>query len=320
MIFKIKLYSYNSVGFLLYLMGLMHGITAEQAIQLFCTGGPVNESLRLSSVPYISGDTFREFSNIVLDETNSVFEPSKLKDGDILFVKADLIHDFFTKCHPAITKKYILITHNSDCLLTIRSIEKYVLDDKLIAWFGTNTDSLAAQSPKVNCIPIGLENRHWNTSNTQILERAQKAARECGSKDHLLYLNITINTYPDERQHVYNLFADKPYCYTQNTKKSYYDYLLDLGKSKFVLSPRGNGIDCLRTWEALYMGSYPIVKSSSLDQVYAGLPVVIVQDWSEVTEEFLNQKYDEMQNKTYKLERLSIYYWFNKIMKYKARL
>ena len=52
-----------------------------------------------------------------------------------------------------------------------------------------------------------------------------------------------------------------------------------------VLAPRGNGLDTLRAWEALYLGRVVITKNSSLDAVFEDLPVLIVSNWSHVTEE-----------------------------------
>jgi hypothetical protein len=51
----------------------------------------------------------------------------------------------------------------------------------------------------------------------------------------------------------------------------------------FVVSPHGNGLDCHRTWESLALGNIVIVKRSPLDPLYQGLPVVIVNEWSEIT-------------------------------------
>jgi hypothetical protein len=50
----------------------------------------------------------------------------------------------------------------------------------------------------------------------------------------------------------------------------------------YVLSPPGNGIDCHRTWEALFLGSIPIVKKSfwPFDKLQIGAKVI--EDWSEV--------------------------------------
>ena len=93
----------------------------------------------------------------------------------------------------------------------------------------------------------------------------------------------------------------------------------DLASSKFVISPRGNGLDTHRIWEALYVGSFPVVKTSSLDPLYADLPIVIVQDWTDVTEEFLNQKYLEFTSKTYLYDKLYTDFWFNWINTYKNR-
>ena len=85
----------------------------------------------------------------------------------------------------------------------------------------------------------------------------------------------------------------------------------------FVVSPEGNGLDCYRTWEALYLGCIPVVKSNSLNQLYENLPVVIVDDWHQVTREFLQEQLDVIKNKKYEQEKLSIYYWFGRINEYK---
>jgi hypothetical protein len=66
----------------------------------------------------------------------------------------------------------------------------------------------------------------------------------------------------------------------------------------FVASPPGNGLQAHRTWEALIGGSIPIVLRSggvpgrplphhAMDQLYAGLPVLLVGDWSELSQELL---------------------------------
>lgn len=54
-----------------------------------------------------------------------------------------------------------------------------------------------------------------------------------------------------------------------------------------VLSPRGNGLDTLRAWEALYLGRVVITKNSTLDAVFEHFPVHIVHDWRELTEDLV---------------------------------
>jgi hypothetical protein len=127
-------------------------------------------------------------------------------------------------------------------------------------------------------------------------------------KKHLLYMNFTIATATEERSHVYKLFDKKSFCF-KGYHQTFTSYANDLAASKFVLSPRGSGLDCFRTWEALYAGSFPIVKTSSLDPLYEGLPVVIINNWEEVTEDFLNEKYEKLTHKSFSLEKLSKDYW-----------
>lgn len=96
------------------------------------------------------------------------------------------------------------------------------------------------------------------------------------------------------------------------------EYLIDLARSKFVLSPRGNGLDCYRTWEALYMGAFPVVRSSEIDSLFENLPVLIVDEWENVTEAFLKEKYSEMEAKEFQWEKLHPEYWFKLINSYRG--
>ena len=83
-----------------------------------------------------------------------------------------------------------------------------------------------------------------------------------------------------------------------------------------MLSPRGTCEDCYRTWESLLLGSIPIIKSSFLDRLFTDLPVLIVKEWEEITEEFLQNQYLEIQSKTYKKEKIFIDYWLKKLLHY----
>lgn len=61
-------------------------------------------------------------------------------------------------------------------------------------------------------------------------------------------------------------------------------FFTDLGNSRFVVSPPGNGIDCHRTWEALALGAIPIVQNSSLWGLYEDERILVVRDVKEVCE------------------------------------
>ena len=85
----------------------------------------------------------------------------------------------------------------------------------------------------------------------------------------------------------------------------------------FVASPRGNGLDTIRTWEALMLGCIVIVRrlpdAPVIEELYADLPVVIVDRWSDITRDFLTQILSEYSRRTFNYEKLTMQYWINRI-------
>jgi len=87
-------------------------------------------------------------------------------------------------------------------------------------------------------------------------------------------------------------------------------------KSLFVISPPGNGFDCHRTWEALYLGAVPIVLKSKIDtDLIKDLPIWVVDDYSEVhdySEAKLQDLYIKLWNNA-DLKKIRTSYWFRLI-------
>lgn len=296
--------------------------------------GDIHSRLRLTSKPYITGDTFREAANWILDDVDDAilydnytflednrsiliertnFDPKKVQKGDVIYVSSyscENIERFFKYYHPKIDVPYILLTHNGDFSQFIK-FKHYLDDKKLLVWFAQNVDF---EHSKLVHIPIGLENKHWGRNYDGIIANIPKQL----NKTILLYMNFNIANNVAERLPVYNFFKDKPFC-TVEERKTNEEYLINISNSKFVISPLGNGLDCHRTWEALYLGCFPVVKTSSLDNMYKDLPVVIVNDWREVTQEFLESKYLQMKNQKYNLEKLYFKYWLELIDSYQKK-
>jgi hypothetical protein len=100
--------------------------------------------------------------------------------------------------------------------------------------------------------------------------------------------------------------------YYEPTKIPRYESWSKMINYKYVISPLGNGLDCHRTWEAIILGCIPIVKTSVLDPLYIGLPVLIVQKWSDVTQVLLDSFKPDYNN----IEKIKMQYWidtFNKL-------
>lgn len=276
---------------------------------------PKRSRLRKSSAPYIAADSFRAICDHICDETDAEFKPEMVRYGDTVYLTSYVVAEFFALVHSKIKAPYILVTSNSD-LPNPGSSAAYLADPKILAWFGINCD-IDISATKFVPIPIGLANNYWKHGNTAILASVQKASKTV-PKQHLLGLNFSIWTNSQERKAAYEAFEAKAFCKIFLDKngigfQKYQSYLNDMASCKFIISPHGNGLDCHRTWEALILGVIPVVKSSTLDPLYRDLPVLIVNNWSEVSADFLEQQYISMQAKHYNLDKIYFSYWENLI-------
>jgi hypothetical protein len=253
---------------------------------------PQGGGFRRPSKPYISGDGFRAMADHVYDETDRHLEPLSVKCADIVFVKSDLLGDFFSHVHEKIKHPYILVTHNSDASAPGR-YESFLDDAKILHWFGQNP-TIVGHS-KFTAIPIGVANRyvqpHGNVANfIKIFEQKEKSEPK---KNYLLGMNFRAGTNLGARRFVIDLFKDAPFAH-QLFSENHFEYLFKMAQAKYILCPRGNGLDCHRTWEALIVGAIPILMSSKMNELLDGLPALIVADWQDVSKVLLENVYSDL--------------------------
>lgn len=109
-----------------------------------------------------------------------------------------------------------------------------------------------------------------------------------------VYWNCSIHTAPHIRQPIYNYMCKLPFVTvgkTENTLEGRKQFLKDIKQHRFVVCPEGNGVDTHRLWETLYCGRIPIVKRSNAHSLLKELPICWVDDWTEVTLEWLESEY-----------------------------
>ena len=280
---------------------------------LFCISSIFSYE-RASSYPYLAGDTWRYFADWRLSKDEQ-FDPRDVKLGDTIFVEYDLLKRFGRKYLPKIKNRFVLITPNCESGTDNPQpgrFSKFLAEERLAAWFVQNIDR--EPSERVIPIPIGLANQVWPHGQVSVLDPAALIAPPAGGegRDCFVYVNFSVNTNESARKPCLDHFLALS---TSVVKEpiSFDEYLDDLSRTVFVVSPPGNGLDCHRTWEALLMGCYPIVLSSTLNPLYENLPVVVVKDWSEVTDEFLQKKKEEFSSRTWSYEKLYAPYWYQKV-------
>ncbi len=265
------------------------------------------------SYPFISGDTFRSIADHIY-EIDFTFDPKSVAENDIVFVQSDILNKYFLDIHPLIDSQYKLITHNSDRNITDKELE--MIDDKIIRWFAQN---VLVTHPKITPIPIGLENLSYANAGYIPLYTKQSPQRPTRLPRILAAFSIASN--PKDRSQAIAALSIDPKVDSLTNRLHQPAYISKVNNYCFVASPPGNGNDCIRTWEALYLGTIPIVKDSVAMRYFEsiGLPIWIIDEWSDLkklSEYDLQRKYDLIMSHT-NMKPLHMDYWVNLINKYK---
>jgi hypothetical protein len=230
----------------------------------------------------ITGNAFKSICNDFLDEEKRYIDISK--KPKVIFLKTDWIKQFKNKVLPLIDYSFTLITHNSDCPAPGDNID--LLEDKrLVRWFGMNCNIV---HPKLQSIPIGIANEKWPHGDKDIL---LKIINENNEKKNLVYCNFDVTTNYDKRFNVLKTLNKCSYIDFDNTKLSFENYTRKLSTYKYVISPPGNSVDCHRIWESIYLGVVPIVEKHSALEYFYNLPILFVDSYQDITEDFLIRNY-----------------------------
>jgi len=275
------------------------------------------------TLPFISGSNLVFISDYVYDRKVQNIEPvNQLKNGDILFVDIDYTNEFFNSIYPKIKTKFILITHNGDLSTDIKHM-KYLNQDKILAWFGQNT---GFKHPKHIAIPIGIENTYFFPSINKInylrnyLFQFDYKSIPWENRKYLLYASHSPNTNLKHRSYLSDMFKSFENSLILTQKENYTMYLKHMSESKYVLCPKGNGIDTHRFYETILMGAIPIVEKSSLDELYSKTTSLIVNKYSDLNIEILKNPYKHIKNMNFSKDILFMEYWLNQIKQFKPEL
>lgn len=204
----------------------------------------------------------------------------------------------------------LIVTGHSDFPIVDGLLDLY----PRAVWWGTNV-----QTSRAHGIPLGITNATTETERHPIygnLESMVSVAQEPRVIRNLVYMNFVVETYPTERQRVWDRFSPVPWVTVGTpvpTQEGRETFLREIRNHSYVLCPRGNGVDTHRLWETLYMGSIPIVLWDSAHAGWTDLPILFVNSWDEVTEERLRAELPRFQTTQWNRQKLRVGYWINHI-------
>ena len=236
---------------------------------------------------FVTTDSWREWCDASFWDNQAPRLSMGFASGDVVFCKIDEVLRCFERLRLT-RRRIILVTGEGD--LSCDAFRQSFLPSNVAHWFATN---VTCAHRRVTNLPLGLGSP---SSATTLTAQKLLAARASGSaKNGWLYVNFRPETNPDTRRIPYEHFqeisrsADWVTFDTPAERGDNVQFLHQLARHRFVLCPPGNGVDTHRMWEALIAGAIPVVKRSPVMDPFKELPILLVDDFREVTLELLEE-------------------------------
>lgn len=206
----------------------------------------------------------------------------------------------------------VLVTSGGDTPITQEAADR--LPANIDHWFAANAH---VRDQRIHPIPIGIPSDE-TYGDFSVIEEFRDTP-----KTKELFACFCLGNNPPERSVALNqaqLYSHSwtVQCFQQNERKlmPHRTFIKEMARHEFVLCPPGaQDSDTHRTWEALYLGCIPIVKRSVFNDYFSTMfPIVVVDDWRDVTPQFLEnqQAYIAEGFRGYR-EFLKLSYWVDKI-------
>jgi hypothetical protein len=234
--------------------------------------------VRADDAAFITGNGVADHCRFVLNY--DVFRINDEVENNWWFCNPEFLEYFLRRLAP--DEDFVLFTHNSNVDRPIGPrFETALRRPELIAWFATNVE---LRHPKLFSMPLGVGNPV--KCDIGALRRVRQQAPP---KTQLFEGSFEVGTNPMERRYCIEQIGIEPAA-----KLPWAEYFERLGSAYFCISPNGNGIDCYRTWQALYLRTIPVVTRSILTEQHPELPLIVLDDWSEFRSiEFSPELYEQ---------------------------
>lgn len=231
----------------------------------------------------------------------------------IIYVDGDRIIKFFTLIKNIDLLPFKLLSHNGDATFNEEEVNNRPKCIK--KWYGQNINT--KNDGDIISLPIGLERPHWSKKShgkighkhNKIFEYSQKTL----PKNKLCYINFNIKTNRNKRAWIIPFFQKHKWCTIRlgGWTGSLDHYFKDCLSSHYILCPSGNGIDCHRNWEMLYLGVTAVMENSYFHQkIFGNMNVLLVDSFKELNKELFMKKINSFErNKN--IEKLKFSYWEN---------
>lgn len=273
---------------------------------------------RLSSYPFVSGDTFRLSAEHVVDGTDATGalpDPATIRARAVVFLEVPFLA---VEAHRSAVIGWLercissgapprLVVHNGDHGPDERTLADLAARSSGV-WCVNAPDGIAGVTP----IPIGLENVHHGTNG--VLAEFVAALHDPGlrtlPRTRPVLAAFRSATNPAVRAPLERAAARSRHGFA-GVDMTPAEHRAELRRTALVLSPPGNGADCHRTWEAMLLGAVPVVlRGSVAPSLVDELPVLQldrIEDALSLTDDEILTVHEELSTRP--IDRALMPYW-----------
>lgn len=257
--------------------------------------------------------------------------------GGSIYCCTDALENFAHRVIDSISIPFVLVTGDADTVVSPQSLgmqvfEKIASHPNLLRWHAQNP---GVGHERLRFLPIGLDyHTMWERpgvfGSTQRQspfeqERALLGVRSRSSavqrRKPLLYCDWhhSLNRpgrleSPNRRARVDCLEQiDRTACHFEPAFLPRERNWERQAEFAFVLCPEGNGPDTHRVWEALVLGCVPVVRRNLLSEFISDLPVVVVDEWQEISARYLEDAIESLSSGKFNYAKLFLEYWRKQI-------
>jgi len=236
------------------------------------------------------------------------FDSEVIQPGPIVYSRTHLVQSQFPKL--AKMGSCILITSFSDAKCTTKMASR--LPPNVRRWFSNN---VATRNARVTAVPIGLRT---SSQGEQILRVVMGMGRL--KERNLVYMNFwrRLRRTPNPRRGIYEMFMCKKWVtYEGGFDHVPMDHFYKMTASHpYTISPPGAGPDCHRHWEAMLLGTIPIVLRSKATDILEDMPCLRITHWGEITERLLLKQLPKLKARfdTPTMDKCWFEYWRDMIL------
>jgi hypothetical protein len=221
-----------------------------------------------------------------------------IQESKIIFVYGEILNYFSNFIANRLKHKYILITDFANTQTS------YNLNDLLNSYFlkAMYTQYCDFSHEKLFSIPTGIKNNGHLEDYSNYFSNISKTI----IKSNLIYLDLSL-----EENKEYKLFFQtlKDVNFFENDSyRNFHDYLLNLSTYKFCIC-FNNHLKPNQFWDCQYLDVIPIILQKDWNRSYSNLPILILNNWTDLLNINLIEKYHKIKLNKYNFNRLKLSYY-----------